>query len=587
MINMEKMKMKNIRIAMICMLAVAGMMAGCKKDTGKVSLTASIVNETNDGKVVLDEDNYPVWESTDQVWVNGTAYNLVANSIQGNKATIDADLSDDGYLAVFPADAVESYSGTTVTVTIPRQQTYAANTSGGQKIIAPMTAYTTGRNLRFRNVCSLIKVHVVNNTSTAFTVKRIAVTSSAPITGSASTTAIDGGTTSPTVSNGFYDAVLQIPTQYRTAIAANGGTADYYVAVAPMSNANVTISVYTTDDEHRSVKFTGATLSQSHVKEVSIISNSTTTLNDEPYIDGHYTVNASGTQVRFARGNLQNRPNEGNRYFRIADNQYDYVGDNSKGTVYHNGTKCSNSKITDVSAGYAGLLDLFGWGTGNNGYNNSYNNADYGPNGTATTLADPYEWGSSSRLFYGPVANARQTGINTWRTLTQGEWQYLLYTRTASTINGVPNAHFLKVALTGVSTHTPANTSIYGIMLFPDVITWPTSVTLPTAACINSASADFTSYTADNLVTLQKEGVVFLPFAGMRSSSSTATSINNCNNSIMGCNYWTASPDPNNGSNALAFRYYYYSTNSTYNLKSDASAQRRYGYAVRLVHNVQ
>ena len=71
-------------------------------------------------------------------------------------------------------------------------------------------------------------------------------------------------------------------------------------------------------------------------------------------INGLFTINEEGDQVRFSQGNLQYQASTNT--WRFAENQWDYVGaDNS-----------------NISSEYDGWIDLFGWGT--SGYHNIYDN---------------------------------------------------------------------------------------------------------------------------------------------------------------------------------------------------------------------
>ncbi|MBQ3717519.1 MAG: hypothetical protein II901_03965 [Paludibacteraceae bacterium] len=68
----------------------------------------------------------------------------------------------------------------------------------------------------------------------------------------------------------------------------------------------------------------------------------------EGALNGTFTVDANGRQVRFSRGNLQYQAST--NIWRFADKQYDFIGLDNE----------------NMSASYDGWIDLFGWGTGNN-----------------------------------------------------------------------------------------------------------------------------------------------------------------------------------------------------------------------------
>ena len=119
----------------------------------------------------------------------------------------------------------------------------------------------------------------------------------------------------------------------------------------------------------------------------------------ETYIQGRFTVNASGKQVYFSKGNLQATYNGSSYIWGFAQNQYDILG-------YFNG---GNSRH-----------DLFGWSTGLTyyGISKSSDNNDY--------RGDFVDWGTA-------------VDGNIWRTLSSDEWNYLLNTRTVNGGTGYGN----------------------------------------------------------------------------------------------------------------------------------------------------
>ena len=596
--------MKKIHVAMVCVLAgVSIMMTGCKKEEGEVvTLGAEIADGIGDGKVYLDGDGYPSWESSDHLWVNGDEKAL--SNITGTRAKVEGVTSADDYVAVFPYNAGVSRIGNSATVTIPRAQTFERNTDNNQKIVAPMVAYTTETTLLFRNVCSLVKVTVTNNSGLPLYVRRIAINSSTRITGNATTTATQGRVTAPILSsdnNSFYDAVLQFEGEGEN--IPYGQTKYYYVIVAPLSSANLTVTAYLTykdnsnvkHDMHRGVKYTSVSLDQSKIAPVTLkvpeIDPANPEESDNPYIDGHYTVNNTGKQVRFSRGNLQYR--KGNNYsdWRLAINQYDFVGGNSNST-YGNVTTASgmsacHNVIYPGNNSFTGgkWIDLFAWGTGDNP--------------TKCLASDNYssftDWGTNDIDYYNN-RTGRLTPTNiTWRTLSQAEWNYLFNSRITSTINNVENARFAKVQVTGIpSVYNGSATSVYGILLFPDVFTWPSSITTMPSS-INNADANFDTYSLDQFNALQLEGAVFFPCAGYRTSDPNGATVTDPNrsggNSVYPFNYWSSTISEYTVSNhpeytfAIATRYY--GVNSSNTLNTNANYRRFFGSSVRLVQDVQ
>lgn len=228
-------------------------------------------------------------------------------------------------------------------------------------------------------------------------------------------------------------------------------------------------------------------------------------------LPGLFTINAAGDKVFFSQGNLQYQASTG--IWRFAENQWDYVGDESKGTVYVDEVKSNNASISST---YTGWIDLFGWGTSGYEFDSGYGTAyqpwsismeetDYGPIDGTSSLTDTYvlgDWGSNA------ISNGGNTANSGWRTLTGGpggEWEYLFNTRSASTVNGTVNARYVKAKVCDV----------LGLIIFPDSYTHPDGVTLPNY--INSMpTTNANNYNTSDWSKMESAGCVFLPAAGMR-----------------------------------------------------------------------
>lgn len=242
----------------------------------------------------------------------------------------------------------------------------------------------------------------------------------------------------------------------------------------------------------------------------------------EGAINGLFSVSPT-KQVWFSQGNLQYQASTGT--WRFATNSYDFVG-GKRGSNYY-GT-VSGSSNNYKSPTYNGWIDLFGWGT--SGWNNGnqyyqpydvqidYSIPDYGYGPTDGInydydLTGAYvqsDWGVHNAISNG----GNQTGM--WRTLTADECNYLLYERSASTVNGIDDARYAKIYI------KVGSKTIFGLMLFPDEYIHPEGVEMPNASFINNANSinnsivynDCTIYTIDKWMALQNAGCVFLPPAG-------------------------------------------------------------------------
>lgn len=204
-------------------------------------------------------------------------------------------------------------------------------------------------------------------------------------------------------------------------------------------------------------------------------------------INGRFTINSEGDQVYFSRGNLQYIGSANTPYWKFADKQWDYLGNNGQG---------SENQQAD--------RDLFGWGT--SGWN------------CGNMFYQPYDTDNSSGEFYGPNNNNDLTGqyansdwgcYNTisnggatsglWRTLTNSEWNYVFFKR--NTPSGI---RFATANVSGVN----------GIIILPDA--WNSGYNL---SAVNNQEATFMSNViSDSEWTnkLEKNGAVFLPVAGWR-----------------------------------------------------------------------
>ncbi|MGN0236359.1 MAG: hypothetical protein ACI4BD_08675 [Paludibacteraceae bacterium] len=170
---------------------------------------------------------------------------------------------------------------------------------------------------------------------------------------------------------------------------------------------------------------------------------------------------STNKQVVFSPGNLQYQASTDT--WRFANHQYDYVGE-------------LNVRISPTNENW---IDLFGWGTGNNPTNISNDNADY------ATFVD---WGTNK------IGKYR---ANTWRTLTEAEWEYLLSERNSAAV------------LWGIATIN----NIHGLILLPDDFTLPEDMIFVAGDDYRVGWA-LNVYTSYEWSKMEQNGAVFLPNAG-------------------------------------------------------------------------
>lgn len=156
-----------------------------------------------------------------------------------------------------------------------------------------------------------------------------------------------------------------------------------------------------------------------------------------------------------------------------------------------------------ISSSDTGWIDLFGWGTsgfdGKFPYLSSNANASYG-NGNADIAGTNYDWGVYNAIYNPKTATTDSAG--TWRTLTSGEWTYLMNSRTTN--SGV---RYAKATVGGVS----------GIVVAPD--DWDTATYRLDSVNISSATYSANVIALANWSALENAGCVFLPASGTRSST--------------------------------------------------------------------
>jgi hypothetical protein len=197
------------------------------------------------------------------------------------------------------------------------------------------------------------------------------------------------------------------------------------------------------------------------------LSGTDMTLNKDIVLYAQWTnakpFSISETQrVLFSPGNLQYHPL--NNEWRFAESQFDYLGE-------------ANSNI---SSSYNGWLDLFGWST-----SATYFGVNASMDWENAYLGEFVDWGKNR------IGNDVP---NMWRTLTDKEWEYILFYR--------PNAS----SLYGLAQVNGVN----GMVLLPDDWTYPSGITLK----LNKNS--FVNISIDHWAQLEEAGAIWLPAAGNR-----------------------------------------------------------------------
>ncbi|MBQ0119000.1 MAG: hypothetical protein KBS42_04495 [Bacteroidales bacterium] len=216
-----------------------------------------------------------------------------------------------------------------------------------------------------------------------------------------------------------------------------------------------------------------------------------------------FTVDAKGTRVLFAPGNLQYQASTGT--WRFAAHQYDYIGNAPGNSVTDNAVRDTQSV----------WIDLLVWGQ--TGYESTdpsqiytTSNTSYKPDGPAfkANIANTgYDWGVYCNIWY----NEEKISKGTYRTLTEDEWKYLLNNRKHRSDGTTPlYTRRVYVYLNGNTKDktTPGNER-EGVLFYPD--------DYEESLVAENAKITLTEWNA-----LERQGVVFLPRCGCRNGSASA-----------------------------------------------------------------
>ena len=244
-----------------------------------------------------------------------------------------------------------------------------------------------------------------------------------------------------------------------------------------------------------------------------------------------FSVSAT-KQVRFSKGNLQYT--QSTQTWSFAGNQYDIIGE----------ANISNGVLADK-------IDLFGWSgstaTAQWGISTSTNSSDYS--------GDFADWGANTIGTDAP---------DTWRTLTNDEWSYLLSERT--------NANNL---VGGARINLNADGSKYanGLVFLPDYWICPAGITFKSGFATNYAGYQYQTFTLSDWQKLEAAGAVFLPASGYRSGADV--------NRVQDCAvYWSATT--NYFSDQAGYLYFDLLGSSAYPYYNS----RDWGKPVRLVRDL-
>ena len=253
-------------------------------------------------------------------------------------------------------------------------------------------------------------------------------------------------------------------------------------------------------------------------------------------------------KITFSKGNLQYT--QSTDTWSFASTQYELLGtENVIG-----GTVSSSSSHGDIKDGnaLADKIDLFGW-SGN------YGIAKFGVS-TSTNNGSYYDafvdWGTNTIDNDAP---------DTWRTLTIGEWDYLLEERHPE--------DDIYAKLYGIAQVAGVN----GLILLPDNWICPEGITFNSGFELDYDTEYYAAhqcFTIEQWSKMENAGAVFLPAAGVREGTKVYAV-----QSAGG--YWLSNIHENNMNYIYHIRICASCRDNWYD-----SSLRYYGYSVRLVKDV-
>ena len=197
--------MKTLRI--LTMAVAALIWAACgnedflENNPGNEAAKPVPMTFTADGpqtRTQLAAGNKVYWTEYDEIalWDGSEAYQKLmvdAESIDGSKATFSGPaIPGADYTAFYPLVAVESMDATSVTFTLPAEQTAVAGTFANQ--LAPSLAKATGgsTNLVFENLCALVKFTVPDDMAGEGTFTLVGGKATEPLAGTLTCNTADG-----------------------------------------------------------------------------------------------------------------------------------------------------------------------------------------------------------------------------------------------------------------------------------------------------------------------------------------------------------------------------------------------------------
>lgn len=524
------MKKNSINIIALMYIATFLTLMSCQREGAK-TLFRAMIDSPDKTFITYDSDSRAVvcWESGDAIALyvdeDNTPFTLTTHGM-GTTAYFECGgkIGDGHYRAIYPAAIATSNN----TIWLSGHQIYSRS-----RLNAPMCASSDSKELAFHHLCGGLKI----NLTTLKKVSSIEVTADKPLTGDFRIDYGDATHPRPTMShtaNGSNTTTLGCPED--GVDCARGEI--FYINMPAETYDSMTIVIHATDGSSFTVTVDSTlSIGQGGYHAMFFYGPDFLEQLPEGSLPGRFTINAFGRQVRFSKGNLLYIDDASTPYWAFADSQWRYM------TYQDNDIPMRKT--------------LFGWGTGNN---------------PTLTTTDSHDSGYSVFVDWGENAICNGGNEpNLWRTLTIGDWDYILNVRQTVNNIGIPNLRYAQAVVYGQP----------GLLIFPDEYFHPYNVAIPKGVNGDSdASYGANRYGTGNgddwgnWALLEKAGVVFLPRAYRRSG-------NDLIDYDMCGYYWSSSDYSYDLRDAYCLQF------SSSIVRTDTHVRRSNGLAVRLVQDIE
>ena len=276
---------KKLFLLSFIVVATAMLATSCQKEEGTVTLGAEIQKPVSGNAKVYIDDHTPCWHNGDEVFINNTAYPIMAAT--GSTARIENVVSASAYRAIFPASIVPTgsdiSSSNSIPVTLPFSQQYEL-VGSHQLVDVPMGAYiTSGSTLQFYNLCSIVRVIVSNSLNRELQLSRIELQAQTAKLSGSGTATVSGQASDPiNLSNSAQNHVSLTFTNDCPATVEARSTSTFDIVVPAFTTDDVTITLYTTDGYMNVLEKDNVALAHNTITTVTL---NVTSLDEAPHAE--------------------------------------------------------------------------------------------------------------------------------------------------------------------------------------------------------------------------------------------------------------------------------------------------------------